>query len=50
MPHRADGIRTEPPVSVPRAPRVIAEATAAPEPELEPPVMRVESQGLAVAP
>ena len=49
-PHRQAGMRTEPPVSVPRAPGTSPAATAAPLPPLEPPQMRVVSQGLWAAP
>ncbi len=38
MPHRAAGPRMEPPVSVPRPPRIRPGGTAAPVPLLEPPV------------
>ena len=37
VPLRAAGMRTEPPVSVPMAMGAIPEATATPEPLLEPP-------------
>src|SRR5262245_26082389 len=37
VPHRAAGMRTEPPVSLPRAMGTIPAATATPEPLLEPP-------------
>ena len=50
MPQRAAGIRTEPAVSVPIAATHIPEATAAAEPDDEPPVIRVVSQGLRAGP
>ena len=50
VPHIADGIRIDPPVSDPSASGVIPAATAAPEPPLDPPVMRSGSQGLPVRP
>ena len=40
----------EPPVSVPRAIGTTRDATAAPLPPLDPPVMRSESHGLCVGP
>src|SRR5690349_493257 len=46
MPQYAAGRRIEPPVSEPNAPRVSPAATAAPEPELDPPVKRRVSHGL----
>ena len=46
MPVSAAGMRTEPPVSVPRAASAMSAATAAPEPPLEPPGMRAGFQGL----
>src|SRR5258708_35516053 len=48
MPQHADGMRIEPPVSLPMEPRHIPAATAAAEPPLEPPGMWVGSQGLRV--
>ena len=50
MPQADDGIRTEPPVSLPSAAMHCPEETAEPEPPLEPPVMRVVSQGLRAGP
>ena len=50
MPHRAAGIRTEPPVSLPIVIVHCPAAVAAPEPPLEPPVIRSGSQGLCVCP
>ena len=47
-PHREAGWRIEPPVSVPSASGASHAATAAAEPPLEPPGMRVTSQGLQV--
>src|SRR5436190_14845385 len=44
------GMRMLPPVSVPMAPSASPAATAAPEPPLDPPGMRVVSHGLRVAP
>ncbi len=49
-PQWAEGIRMEPPMSLPWARATIPEATAAAEPPLEPPGVRVVSQGLWVAP
>jgi hypothetical protein len=49
-PHIDAGIRIEPPVSLPRATGTTPAATAAPDPPLEPPVIRPGSHGLAVAP
>jgi hypothetical protein len=48
MPQRAAGWRTEPPVSVPSAPRHSPAATAAALPPLDPPGTRSRSQGLWV--
>src|SRR4051812_14489074 len=47
MPQRLAGMRTEPPVSLPRAAGASAAATATPEPLLEPPGARavVKSHG-----
>jgi hypothetical protein len=45
-PHSAAGIRIEPPVSVPSAAGARPAATAAPEPELDPPVKYAVFQGL----
>ena len=39
-PHQADGIRTDPPVSVPIAHGTMRAAVAAPEPLLDPPAAR----------
>ena len=39
-PQKEAGMRTEPPVSLPRASGAIPAATATPEPELEPPGRR----------
>ena len=50
IPQNDDGIRIEPPVSVPSAIGTIPAATAAPDPPLEPPVIRVMSHGFAVGP
>ena len=49
-PQRADGMRTEPPVSEPRAPYRRLAATAAAEPLLEPPEILERSCGLRVGP
>ena len=46
MPQREAGPRMEPPVQEPRAPITWPEATAEPEPLLEPPVMWARFQGL----
>ena len=43
-------MRMEPPVSLPMAMKTMPEATAAPEPPLEPPGMRSVSHGLRTAP
>ena len=43
MPHSAAGMRTEPPVSVPRPAGTMRAATAAAVPPDEPPGMRVGS-------
>ena len=45
-PHSADGMRIEPPVSVPSARGAKPAATAAPEPALEPPGIRSSFHGL----
>ena len=50
IPQSDAGMRTEPPVSLPRAAKQSPAATAAPEPLLEPPVMRSGSQGLRTGP
>src|SRR3546814_19290072 len=49
-PHRAAGMRTDPPMSVPSASGTQPVATATPEPPDEPPGVRVASQGLLVTP
>ena len=51
-PQRDEGMRIEPPVSEPRAPAASPAATAAPEPEEEPPHTRcaVASQGFQGVP
>src|SRR5688572_25473715 len=49
-PHTDDGMRIDPPVSVPSAPRQSSAASAAPEPPDEPPTIRVGSWGLRVGP
>ena len=46
MPHREAGPRMEPPVQEPSAPRHCPDATAEPEPLLEPPVMWSRFHGL----
>ena len=48
-PQNDDGIRTEPPPSLPTASGPTPAATAAPEPALEPPGERSRFQGLRVA-
>ena len=50
IPHRAAGLRIEPPVSEPSANGQSPAATAAAEPPLEPPVMRSRFQGLCAVP
>jgi hypothetical protein len=45
VPHSADGMRSEPAVSVPVARGTCREASAAPEPPLEPPAERSSAQG-----
>ncbi len=50
MPHTEAGQRIEPPVSVPGATVTMPAATAAPEPPLEPPGMRLVSSGLRQVP
>ena len=47
VPQMADGMRSEPAVSVPVATGVVREASAAPLPPLEPPGPRERSQGVA---
>src|SRR5712692_9841391 len=49
-PQKCAGKRIEPPVSEPSAAGSSRAATAAPEPEDEPPVMRVTSHGLHAGP
>ena len=49
-PQNDDGIRIEPPPSVPSANGTIPAATAAAEPPLEPPGVRPRSHGLRVSP
>ena len=49
-PQQEAGIRIEPPPSPPVATGVIPHATAAAEPPLEPPAVRVRSHGLRVGP
>src|SRR5712691_6051632 len=50
MPQKCAGRRIEPPVSEPSAAGMSRAATAAPEPEEEPPVFRVTSHGLCAGP
>src|SRR6478735_4813316 len=50
MPQRAAGCRIEPPVSLPREPAAIPAATATALPPLEPPAVRVGSQGFFIGP
>ena len=49
-PHSAAGIRTEPPVSVPTARGTSPAPTAAADPALDPPDIRLGSCGLAAGP
>ena len=49
-PQNAEGIRIDPPVSLPMDPTHICAASEAPEPPLEPPGMRVMSQGFRTGP
>src|SRR4051794_41891129 len=49
-PQNDEGIRIEPPPSVPSANGTIPAATAAPEPPLDPPGVRSRSHGLRVSP
>src|SRR5262245_15827648 len=49
-PHQLDGMRIEPPMSLPSSRTVIAAATAAAAPPDEPPVVRAGSQGLLEVP
>jgi hypothetical protein len=46
VPQQADGMRSEPAVSVPGAAGIIRAASAAPDPPLEPPADRRRSHGL----
>jgi hypothetical protein len=46
VPHHDEGMRMEPPVSVPRAAKQSPAATATPEPLDEPPVLLPAFQGL----
>ncbi len=50
MPHTADGMRIEPPVSVPSAPKHMPAASAAADPPLEPPAERSGSSGWRTGP
>src|SRR5579859_3030937 len=50
MPQYAAGIRTEPPVSVPRASAQTPAATSAADPPEDPPEVRAGSRGLRVPP
>ncbi len=50
IPQKADGMRTDPPVSVPRASGTIPAATATALPLLEPPAIRARSCGLRTGP
>jgi hypothetical protein len=50
IPHSAAGMRMLPPVSVPSAAKHSPAATDAPDPELDPPVIRPVSQGFLAAP
>ena len=49
-PQWAEGMRMEPPMSLPWATATMPAATADPDPPLEPPEVRVVSHGLWVAP
>ena len=49
-PQKCAGRRIEPPVSEPSAAKAARAATALPEPDEEPPVMRCGSQGLRQCP
>src|SRR5690242_1614089 len=49
-PQQCDGMRTDPPMSVPTSKLVSPAATAAAEPPDEPPVMRSSAHGLFVVP
>ena len=46
VPHSAEGMRSEPAVSVPVAAGTWRDASAAPDPPLEPPADRSSAQGL----
>ena len=50
IPHTEAGQRIDPPVSVPGASATVPAATAAPEPPLEPPGMRLGSCGFRQVP
>jgi hypothetical protein len=50
IPQQAAGIRIEPPESEPSAASARPTATAAPEPELDPPAIRSEANGFATIP
>src|SRR4029079_10322467 len=50
MPQKAAGMRSDPPPSLPSVIGTTPAATAAAEPELDPPVVREGSQGLRVVP
>ena len=50
IPQKAAGIRSDPPPSLPSVSGTVPDATAAAEPELEPPVVRETSHGLRVVP
>lgn len=49
VPHQADGMRIDPPVSEPSASGSSRDASAAPDPVDEPPVQRPASHGLRTA-
>jgi hypothetical protein len=49
-PQNADGMRIEPPVSVPSAATAISSATLTAPPEVEPPAMRSASNGVRGVP
>ena len=50
MPQHVAGLRSEPPMSLPKPSGLMPEASAAPSPPLEPPVVRVGCHGLWVTP
>src|SRR5687767_8041057 len=50
MPHSDAGIRIEPPVSVPSAPKHMSAATAAAEPPDDPPATRSSAHGFRTGP